>query len=406
MAVDRDSMLLLSLCGVLASCASPPKHVDELPTLHGPMMSGSAWWIPTNPWSSGLPCGADDDPRPNVDIDGDGYDDGFALGPPTTDDRGRTAQILCIGLEAHLIVDGKSVGKCPWPGGRNYVSTYYVDRACDGEIDDEDGNGRPDELGWTVLVSLDGPLPPIRNVSRGERVLSGGRVVDVTVDNYGELTDPFGRPIDSDRDGRVDATAYYYRGGVVTKRSFEIHPGTGAVTEHEGNRVMFEPTAPALVPDDLGVGSAAIARASTASAPLALASLGYGSDADASVANRVIDTDWLPRGMVARTTEQLAVRVGSLAIAAEVTHGLPIGVTAVRGGFDFHFVPLRTSGSIALRIDASTRAQRGWSGRPAVTLDGHPVPNAIREVEGATIIEAEFSAAHDITLEVRFPAGK
>jgi hypothetical protein len=390
--------LLPLVCVAIASCAAP-KHVEDLPPMYGPVMMGSSWWVPTNPWSSGLPCGASDDPIPNVDIDADGRADGFALGPVTTDDRGNATQMVCIALEAHLIVNGKSVGKCPWLGGRNHVLTYYVDEDCNGEIDDDETNGRPDELGWTMLVSMDGPLPPIANVSLGEQVVSQGRLIDVTEDNYGELTDSFGIPIDNDRDGLVDVTAYYYNGNDVIKRHFEIDPRTGVITEDEGDRVRFEPTDPRYVPDDLGPYPPALARASIANAVVANAVV-----ADDSAANVAIAIDRLPPGMVVRTTEVLEVAGASHAIAVEVTDGLPIDVVPVRDGFIFHFAPLRSTGSISLRIDDSIRSQRGWTGPAAVFLDGDRLTNASRDVAGAVVIEAAFSAAHGVSLEVRFPA--
>lgn len=391
------------VCGLLASCAAP-KHVNDIPSLHGATMVGSSWWIPTNPWSSGLPCGSDDDPMPNVDIDGDGRADGFALGPVTTDDHGSSTQMVCIAREAHMIVNGKSVGKCPWLGGRNHVLTYYVDGDCDGEIDDVGANGRPDELGWTVMISMDGPLPPIANVSLGERVVSRGRLVDVTVDNYGELTDPLGNPIDSDRDGLVDVTAYYYHGRDVTKRHFEIDPRTGVITEDEDARVRFEPTEPRYVPDDRGGYLPAVASTSIASPWLASVSLPNPALADASVANVAIDTDWLPRGMVVRTTEALEVAGASHAIVVEITDGLPIEVVPVRDGLVLHFAPLRSTGSISLQIDDATRHQRGWSGPAEVFLHGDRLTYASRDVAGAVVVETEFTAAHGVTLEVRFPA--
>ncbi len=397
--------LLLLVCGAIAGCVAPkPTHVEDLPLLEGPTMVGNVWWIPTNPWSSGLACGADDVPAPNVDIDDDGRADGYALGPVTTDDRNTSTQIVCIAAEAHLIVDGKSVGKCPWLGGRNHVLTYYGDEDCDGEIDDDGSNGRPDELGWTVMASFDGPLPPIKNVSFGERVVSGGRLVDVTVDNYDELTDPYGNPIDSDRDGLVDVTAYYYHGHDVTKRHFEIDPHTGVITEDEDAQVRFEPTEPYLVPDDLGGYSPAIASGSVANALLADAFVAHAAVADASVASMALGLDRLPRGMVVRTTEILQVAGVSHAIEVEVTDGLPIEVVPASEGLVFHFAPLRSSGSISLWIDPSIRHQRGWSGPAAVLLDGEPLAGASREVEGAVIVEAEFFAAHGVSLEVRFPA--
>lgn len=388
--------LLLLACVAVSSCVAP-RHVEETPSLHGPFMSGSSWWIPTNPWSSGSSCGSDLDPSPNVDIDADGRADGFALGPTTTDDRGNAVQMVCITGEAHLIINGKSVGKCPWLGGRNHVLTYYADQDCNGDLDDDEGNGRPDELGSTVLISMDGPLPPIANVSFGERVVSEGRIIDVTADNYDDLVDSNGNPIDNDQDGLVDVTAYYRRTGAVTKRHFELDPRTGAITENEEDQVTFEPTDPALVPDDIGLRLPAIA--SVAVANVARTNV---ASTDASVANVSIATDWLPRGLVVRTSEDLEVSGRSHAIAAEVTDGLPIEVVPVSDGFDFHFVPLRSTGSITLRIDESTRSERGWTGLPTVSRDGTPSTNASREVEGTVIVEAEFSGAHSISLEVRF----
>lgn len=346
---------------------------------------------------------------PNVDIDADGRADGFALGPATTDDRGTTAQIVCIAREAHLIVDGKSVGKCPWLGGRNYVQTYYVDEDCNGDVDDDEGNGRPDELGPTVMVSLDGPLPPITNVSFGEWVVSEGELVAVTADNYAELTDALGNPVDNDRDGLVDVTAYYQRGGVVTKRHYEIDPRTGAIKEDEAGEVRFEPTDPGSVPDDVGlrvadfpdIAVAPVAVAHVAAPAVSRANL---TRADAAIANVSIGTDWLPAGLVARTTEALEVAGSSHTIAAEVTHGLPLEVVPVRDGFVFHFVPLRSSGSIVLHVAASTRSEQGWTGLPTVSIDGNRLPHASREVEGTVIVEAGFSATHSIAVEVRFPS--
>lgn len=396
----------LAMAWVIASCASPkPEHVDEIPALEGPTMSGSSWWVPTNPWSSGLSCGSDDDPVANVDIDDDGHADGFRLGRLVTDARGNTTQLVCIARAAHLIVNGKSVGKCPWLGGRNHVLAYYVDEDCDGEIDHDGPDGRPKELGWTVMVSMDGPLPPIANVSLGERIVSGGEVVDVTADDYAELTDQFGNPIDSDRDGLVDVTAYYYRGHEVTKRHFEIDPHTGIITEDEAGQVKFEPTDPHHVPDDRTAYSPAVARASIVGAAGLAASVASTSPADASVVNVAIDTDRLPPGMVVRTTEVLEIDGASHAIAVEVTDGLPIEVVPVRDGLVFHFAPLRSLGSISLRIDAPTRSQRGWAGPAAVYLDGDRLPHAARDVEGAVVVETEFSAAHGVSLEVRFPGG-
>jgi hypothetical protein len=396
--------LLLLACIAVSSCSTPrpPRHVNETLSLHGPFMSGSSWWIPTNPWNNGLPCGSVTDPRSNVDIDADGRADGFALGRPTTDDRGNTTQMVCIAREAHLIVNGKSVGKCPWLGGRNHVLTYYADQDCNGNLDDDDGNGRPDELGWTVLVSMDGPLPPIANVSLGEQVVSEGRVIDVTIDNYDDLIDSLGNPIDSDRDGLVDVTAYYRRTGAVTKRHFEIDPRTGAITEAEDDQVTFEPTDPALVPDDLGLRLPTIANVGVANVAIASVASTNVASTDASIANVSIATDWLPRGMVVRTTEALEVSGRSHAIAAEVTHGLPIEVVPVSDGFVFHFVPLRSTGSITLRIDESTQSERGWTGLPTVSMDGTRSTDASRDASGTVIVEAEFSGAHSISLEVRF----
>jgi hypothetical protein len=398
--VPRARSLLL-VCAAIASCTAP-KHVVETPSLHGPFMSGAAWWIPTNPWSSGLSCGSDLDPMPNVDIDADGRADGFALGAATTDDRGTTAQMVCIAREAHLIVDGKSVGKCPWLGGRNYVQTYYVDEDCNGDIDDDDDDQRPDQLGPTVMVSLDGPLPPITNVSFGEWVVSDDELVAITADNYAELTDARGNSIDNDRDGLVDVTAYYHRDGEVTKRHYEIDPRTGVITEDEAGQVRFEPTDPGSVPDDLGLRvpyAPAIAAMEAMAAPdVASARV---SSADAAIVNVSIGTDWLPVGLVVRTTEALQ---GSHTLAAEVTHGLPLEVVPVQDGFVFHFVPLRSSGSIVLRIAATTRLERGWAGLPTVSIDGKHLPHASREREGTVIVEAGFSATHSTAVEVRFPS--
>jgi hypothetical protein len=245
---------------------------------------------------------------------------------------------------------------------------------------------------------MDGPLPPIANVSLGEQVVSEGRIIDVTADNYDDLVDSSGNPIDNDRDGLVDVTAYYRRTGAVTKRHFEIDPRTGAITEDEEDQVTFEPTDPALVPDDRGLRLPAIA--SLAVAGVARTNV---ARADAAMANVSIATDWLPRGMVVRTTEDLEVSGRSHAIAAEVTHGLPIEVVPVSDGFVFHFVPLRSTGSITLRIDENTRSVRGWTGLPTVSMDGTRQADASREVGGTVIVEAEFSGAHSISLEVRFP---
>jgi hypothetical protein len=96
----------------------------------------------------------------------------------------------------------------------------------------------------------------------------------------------------------------------------------------------------------------------------------------------------------------------SHAIAVEITDGLPIEVVPVRDGLVFHFAPLRSSGSISLRIDDSTRRQRGWTGPAAVFLNGDRLAHASRDVAGAVVVEAEFSAAHGVSLEVRFPAGR
>jgi hypothetical protein len=253
------------------------------------------------------------------------------------------------------------------------VLTYYADGDCDGELDDDDGNGRLDALGSTVMVSMDGPLPPIANVSLGERVVVDGELVAVTADDYAELTDAFGYPIDSDRDGLVDVTTYSRREGAVTKRHFEIDP------------------------DDLGPRPAFLA-----SAPLAGLALASAAPVDASVASIAIASDWLPGGIVARTRETLVVSGRSHAIAAEVAHGLPLEVEPVSDGFVFHFVPLRRSGSIALRIDEPTRSTLGWTGLPTVSMDGHHLTGTSRDVDGTVIVQAGFSAAHSIALEVRF----
>ena len=367
-------------------------------------MMGSSWWIPTSPWSSGLYCGGDDDPVPSVDIDDDGHADGFALGPVVTDAHGTVTQLVCIRGEAHLIVDGRSVGKCPWLGGRNQVNTYYEDEDCNGEIDDDGADGRPNELGWTVMVSMDGPLPPIANVSLGERALRGGRVVDITADNYAELTDGFGNPIDNDRDGLVDVTAYYYHRRDVLKRHFEIDPHTGVITEDEDAAVRFAPTSPGRVPDDVG-GFFALAGPAVASAAFVDAFVASTALADASVANLAIGLDRLPPGMVVRTSETLEVDGAAYAIAVELTDGLPIEVVPTAQGLLFHFAPLRSSGSISLRVDAATRSQRGWTGSAEVLLNGDPVPDGGREAEGALVVQAQFLAAHGVSLEVRFGGG-
>ncbi|MCX4247407.1 hypothetical protein [Paraliomyxa miuraensis] len=400
----RMAWLVPLACGAIASC-NTPRHVAEVPSLGGPMMSGSSWWIPQSPWTSGLPCGADDDPVPNVDIDDDGVADGFALGRPTTDDRGHTVQLVCIHAEAHLIVDGKSVGKCPWLGGRNHVYAYYEDEDCDGDIDDHEGNGRPDELGWTVLVSMDGPLPPIRNVSLGEWAMHEGEVVPITAENYAELEDDEGRPIDNDRDGLVDVTAYDYHGELVTKRHFEIDPNTGVITEHEDDEVRFEPTAPYLVPDDIRPYRRRVAAGGRVPS-VGLASVGFAraSRLDAA-ANVPMDADQLPPGMVSQTSQLLAGAGAPHEIAVRIVDGLPLGIVTMRGGFVLRYVPLRSTGSIRLRIDASTRTDRGWAGVPTVLLDGDLMAGAVQEVGGAVIVDVRISAAHGGELEVRFGEG-
>ena len=85
-----------------------------------------------------------------------------------------------------------------------------------------------------------------------------------------------------------------------------------------------------------------------------------------------------------------------------IVDGLPLGLVSVPGGFVLRYVPLRSTGSIRLRIDATTRADRGWMGSPTVLLDGDPVTGAAQEVAGALIIEVEIAAAHGGELEVQF----
>jgi hypothetical protein len=115
-----------------------------------------------------------------------------------------TIQLICwkpkgFLAEYHLLVNGKSVGKCPWKGGRN-TGCYY----------EKDIGNQKRKFDCTWWRSLDGPTPWTDN--------------GVTTGNYPTGTFDSGEKWDTDGDGKIDANTYFHRVGTntVTKRHYEI----------------------------------------------------------------------------------------------------------------------------------------------------------------------------------------
>jgi hypothetical protein len=106
-----------------------------------------------------------------------------------------------------LIVDGKSVGKCPWLGGRNHVLTYYGDEDCDGEIDDDAVNQTPwyadaDGDGYGDELTKDKICPPVS----ADYSLNGDDCDDTDAGVHPAATESCD-DVDEDCDGSIDDSA-------------------------------------------------------------------------------------------------------------------------------------------------------------------------------------------------------
>ena len=311
------------------------------------------WWVPVD----ALPPGSMGCPAPpgtplDADANGDGNLDGWQINE-MTDETGKKVEVICYEAteEYHLVINKKSFGKCPWPGGRNTGVKYAQDSDHNGVADDNDGDGVVDKFDWYLWVSWDGKLP-------GEP--------GVTHENYH----------DHDEDGLIDVNVYTYHGGQtkVTKRHFEVDWADDMnAEENEDNKEEFQPGNPEWVPDDFA------------------AAIEPGEEGLCTP----LDLDSLPDGITTIATETVTLADTSFTLPVSIENGWPIFSEADEDQVRVTFFPTKDTGTVSLNITSTLQEALGVSleTRFQVEVNSNPV-------------EFEQSVASDGSLIFRATFGK
>jgi len=330
-----------------------------------------------------------------VDVDGDGIKDAFG-GKVFKDLGGNKIQVVCLALEStradfeyHVLVNGKSVAKSPWLGGRNKLWIYGLDFDLDGTIEYADDDTAIALMG-VLWESQDGPLP-------GEAFLnaSGNEVVYAPNPNITEFNqDIYNAVCDDDHDGLIDISIYRYMIGDRNAVKTHFEQSTRTFARQATFPDPFVPGTPDTTPDDF-------LDQQMANAPL-------------STFPEVIDLITMksnlfeePSLLYMRSEEELVYSGLTYGIQFDLTNGLLFGYEILNGAIKVFFQPAKDPFEGVVKIPFNLIEALGFGvGYPAdytVTGDITSVARAVAGEYETFSVSANSTALVTMTIAYEAP---
>jgi len=326
----------------------------------------------------------------NADIDDNGTNDAWG-GILYSDLLDNTIQVVCLvtavgegffPYEYHVMVNGKSAGKSPWPGGRNQGWIYGKNyNGIDGMIEFVDGTTTARELVGTLWESKDGPLI-------GEHFLFQNGTVSTNATVY--TKDLYDAICDEDGDGKVDVNVYSYTIGDLNaiKRHFEEN----IILRQEASFLdPFKPGDPDNTPDNFVLS---------------------GISPDSILPEEVDFTTMTPmqlleeqQALLTSAAEELFYQGSVYDIKFELTNGLPMGVRILDGNIiEVSFQPSGVDGTASVSIPFTLIQALGFrAGYPCIINTNSPNTIVTRTVSGGNFeffnFETDSEALAVMTLE-------
>jgi hypothetical protein len=294
------------------------------------------------------------------------------VGNPTPDGVGNVIRIDCTpSKEYHIMVkevgeaDFKSVGKCPWVGGRN---SYKV-------LSKKNKNGKM-QYTRTYWRSLDGALPG----------------VEVTVEQYKKNHNDDKEQEDNNKAWFVDVNEYYFCLGlpVAMKAHSEITLDLQKEVRR-GEYVFWVPGATEAVPDDNPLTPALPGRRQLQDLP---------SDPEMTIVESTLEEGANISGLGSALFNSFVFDV-----PYDIVNAFPIFSSALARGFFMQFDPAFDSGTGRIQMPMSLLGVLGFdfSDSAAIAIDGIVQPDAARYVlDGFDVFEFEFHGLEPFTAAVLY----
>lgn len=288
----------------------------------------------------------------NLDLDGDEIKDAWG-GRLFRDQDGTEIQVVClpgtsdrVDWEYHVMVNGDSVAKSPWLGGRNTLWLYGLDFDLDGTIEFLDDVAI--SLRGILWKSEDGPLP-------GEAFLADdGSLVSYPDPNITTFDfDIYREYCDDDLDGKIDSSIYRYNIGDrnAVKTHFER---TSFLNSQATSPDIFVPGDPENTPDDF--------------LDFEFGTAGVSSNFPEDIDLISMKTNLLAEnaGTVTQSEEEVVYRGTTYVVEFEMTNALLFGFEILNDGIIQVFFQPEKQGKSTVRIPLDLLAALGYgAGYPA-----------------------------------------